>query len=260
VPDRLAAGARIHVLNLGGVLGECVSRNKDVGQPLTVEVLGMAVRDGQPQNIRNGAVEPARALTLRAPVIMVSGSCMDSGKTRAAVEIITHLCQRGYRVGAAKLTGVAALRDPLNMVDHGAVRAYSFLDCGEPSTSGLAHLPAVAKGVLNALRSEEVDLVVAETGDGIIGEYGVRRLLEDEQIRAATRCHVLTANDLVAAWGGTRVMREELGLEVGVMAGPATDNEVGSHYVETELGVPAANARTHGTRLADLVEERVFAR
>jgi len=260
VPESLRAGDVIHVLNLGGVLGECTSKNRDVGKPLAVEVVGMAVRDGKPVNLRDAALPVADDLDVGAPLVFVNGTCMDSGKTRAAVEIITHLCQRGYRVGAAKLTGVAALRDPLNMVDHGAVRAYSFLDCGEPSTSGLANLPAVAKGVLNALRSEEVDLVVAETGDGIIGEYGVRRLLEDEQIRAATRCHVLTANDLVAAWGGTRVMRDDLGLDVGVMAGPATDNEVGSHYVETELGVPAANARTHGARLADLVEERVFAR
>jgi len=260
VPDRLAAGARIHVLNLGGVLGECVSRNKDVGQPLTVEVLGMAVRDGQPQNIRDGAVEPARALTLRAPVIMVSGSCMDSGKTRAAVEIIFHLTQRGYRVGAAKLTGVAALRDPLNMIDHGAVAGLSFLDCGVPSTADVEDLPAVAKGVLNALGEENVDVVVAETGDGIIGSYGVHALLRDEEIRKASKCHVLTANDLVAAWGAQRIMEDDLGLDVGVMAGPATDNEVGVRYVTETLEVPAANARTDGERLADLVEARAFAR
>jgi len=258
VPESLRAGDRIHVLNLGGVLGECISENTDVGHPLQVEVLGMALRDGKALNIRDGALPPAETLHLKAPVVMVSGTCMDSGKTRASVEIIFHLTQRGYRVGAAKLTGVAALRDPLNMVDHGAVAGYSFLDCGVPSTSDVADLPAVARGVLNALADLEVDVVVAETGDGIIGSYGVRRLLEDEQIRKAARCHVLTANDLVAAWGGRRLMVEELGLEVGVMAGPATDNEVGVRYVEEQLEIPAANARTHGEKLADLVEARAF--
>jgi hypothetical protein len=258
VPDALKAGDCIHILNLGGVLGECVSENEDVGHPLKVEVLGMAVRDGKPLNIRDGAIAPSDRLELAAPLVMISGTCMNSGKTRAAVEIIFHLTQRGYRVGAAKLTGVACLRDPLNMVDHGAVEGLSFLDCGVPSTSEVDNLPALAKGVLNAMAGKEVDVVVAETGDGIIGSYGVRTLLQDKEIAGASRCHVLTANDLVAAWGGKKILEEEMGLHLGIMAGPATDNEVGVRYVEEVLATPAANARTSGSRLADLVEERTF--
>jgi hypothetical protein len=146
------------------------------------------------------------------------------------------------------------------MVDHGAVEGLSFLDCGVPSTTDVEDLPSIAKGVLNALAARDVDLVVAETGDGIIGSYGVQTLLEDPEIRAAARCHVLTANDLVAAWGGKRLMQEELGLKVGVLCGPATDNEVGVRYVVEQLGIPAANARTDGERLADLVEEQTFGR
>jgi hypothetical protein len=260
VPEKLAAGDKIHVLNLGGVLGECTSGTSDVGHPLLVEVLGMAVRDGRPLNIRDGALPLADHLELKAPLVFVSGTCMNSGKTRAAVEIIFHLTQRGYRVGAAKLTGVACLRDTLNMIDHGAVEGLSFLDCGLPTTSDVADLPPVAKGILNALAAREVDVVVAEAGDGIIGHYGVRSLLEDAEIRAATRCHVVTANDLVAAWGAKRIMEDDLKLRVGVMAGPATDNEVGVRYVEEELGVPAANARTQGDRIADLVETQTFGR
>jgi hypothetical protein len=220
----------------------------------------MAVRDGRPLNVRDGALPAADKLDLREPVILVSGTCMNSGKTRAAVEIIFHLTQRGYRVGAAKLTGVACLRDTLNMMDHGAVEALSFLDCGLPTTADVPRLPTVAKGILNALAAKEVDVVVAEAGDGIIGHYGVRSLLEDEEIRTATRCHVVTANDLVAAWGAKRIMEDELGLRVGVMAGPATDNEVGARYVEQVLEVPAANARTQGEQLANLVETQAFGR
>lgn len=258
VPKELAVGDRIQVLNLGGVLGECTSENEDVGHPLQVEVLGAAMRDGRTLNIRDESLPVAQTLELEAPVVMVSGTCMNSGKTRAATEIIFHLTQRGYRVGAAKLTGIACLRDPLNMVDHGAVEGLSFLDCGIPSTSDVEDLAAVAKGVLNALAGQRVDVVVAETGDGIIGGYGVPGLLKDEQIRRASRCHVLTANDLVAAWGAKRIMEDELGLTVGVMAGPATDNEVGTHYVASDLEIPAANARTSGARLADLVEQQTF--
>lgn len=258
VPEAIKAGDTIHVLNLGGVLGECISYNADVGKPLAVEVIGSVQRDGRPLNIRDGALPTADSLTMNAPLVLISGSCMNSGKTRAATEIIFHLTQRGYRVGAAKLTGVAALRDTLDMVDHGAVEGLSFLDCGVPSTSDCDDLPAVAKGVLNRLCENGADVVVAETGDGIIGSYGVRGLLEDEEIRAAAKCHVITANDLVAAWGAKRIMEDELGLVLGVMAGPATDNEVGLRYVEDQLNITAANARTNGAKLADAVEERTF--
>ncbi|MGH7162417.1 MAG: hypothetical protein ACREID_02950 [Planctomycetota bacterium] len=258
VPAAVRAGDHIHILNLGGVLGECTSGTTDVGHPLQVEVIGMAVRDGKPLSIRDGALPAADRLELDLPLVLVTGTCMNSGKTRAATEIIFHLTQRGYRVGAAKLTGVAALRDTLNMEDHGAVEGLSFLDCGLPSTAEVDGLPSVAKGLLNALRPLELDVVVAEAGDGIIGCYGVKSLLLDAELRAATRCHVVTANDLVAAWGAKRIMEEELGLKIGVMAGPATDNEVGERYVSEELSIPAANARTSGTRLADLVEERTF--
>ncbi|MEM8884504.1 MAG: hypothetical protein AAGD14_10570 [Planctomycetota bacterium] len=255
VPERIKAGDVLHVLNLGGVIGECISNNQDVGKPLQVEMIGGVTRGGEPINIRDGAIPPATSLTMSAPLVLVSGTCMDSGKTRAATEIIFHLTQRGYRVGAAKLTGVAAQRDPLGMMDHGAFEALSFLDCGVPSTSDCEDLPQVAKAVLNQLCVDGADVVVAETGDGIIGSYGVRRLLEDEEIRAAAKCHVLTANDLVAAWGAKKLMEDELGLKIGVMAGPATDNEVGVRYVEDQLGIVAANARTNGKRLVDAVEE-----
>jgi hypothetical protein len=258
VPEKIAAGDRIHVLNLGGVLGECTSGTSEVGHPLLVEVLGMAVRDGKPLNIKDNALPTADRLELKEPVILVAGTCMNSGKTRAAVEIIFHLTQRGYRVGAAKLTGVACLRDTLNMMDHGAVEGLSFLDCGLPTTSDVPNLPSVAKGILNALAQREVDVVVAEAGDGVIGHYGVRSLIEDGEIRAATRCTVCTANDLVAAWGAQRLLEGELDLKIGVMAGPATDNEVGVKYVEEELKIPAANARTMGEKLADLVEAQTF--
>jgi len=258
VPQAVKAGDRIHVLNLGGVLGECVSHNTDVGKPLEVEVIGGVQRNGKQLSIRDGALPTADSLKMTVPLVMVSGTCMNSGKTRAATEIIFHLAQRGYKVGAAKLTGVAALRDPLSMVDHGAFEGLSFLDCGVPSTSDCTDLAQVAKGVLNRLCENGADVVIAETGDGIIGSYGVRRLLEDEEIRAAARCHVLTANDLVAAWGAKRMMEDELGLKIGVMAGPATDNDVGVRYVEDDLGIPAGNARTSGERLADLVEEQAF--
>ena len=254
VPATIRTGDRLHILNLGGVLGRCTSRNLDLGEPLRVEVLGMAVHDdGRPVSITENAVPPAPTLTGGPPLVVVAGTCMAAGKTLAACEIIQKLTARGLRLAAAKVSGVACLRDTLNMIDHGATEALSFLDAGYPSTVDVPDLPAVAKGLFAALAEGRPDAIIVELGDGIIGGYGVRAVLEDPEIRDLTRAWVMCANDLVAAWGAARQM-EELGLEVAVMAGAATDNEVGADYITRELGVPAINARTDPHRLADVIE------
>lgn len=262
IPEQIKAGDTIHLLNLGGVLGEAVSENRDVGHSLRVEVLGMVTQDGAGVNIADAAIPDNGKSARVPPLVVVSGTCMNSGKTVAACEIIAGLTQRGYTVGGAKLTGVAAVRDPLNMQDHGALCVLTFQDCGLPSTAGLENVAPVAKRVLRALEGEagqELDVVVAEMGDGVIGQYGVDTILRDPEFKAWIRAHVLTANDLVAAWGGVRWMQEN-DLALDIIAGPATDNQVGMRYVREELGVGASNARTDPEGFVTLVEEAAFTR
>jgi hypothetical protein len=191
------------------------------------------------------------------PLILVEGTCMSSGKTHAAATIIGKLNQRGYRVNGAKLTGVACLRDLLNFEDHGARRTMSFLDMGLPSTVGVPNIAGIARTLLADLASDGPDAIVAELGDGIIGYYGVGDILKDKEILAKAKAHVMCANDLVGAWGAYELMKS-WGIEIDVLAGPATDNEVGAGYAGKELRLPAANARTDANKLADLVEGLVF--
>jgi len=257
-PAHVRAGDTLNILNMGGVIGVATSANQDYGHPLRVKVLGLAVRNGRVLNIGDDAIPPANRLKVKLPIIVVAGSCMAAGKTRAACEIIAWLNQRGFRLGALKLSGVAALRDTLNMEDHGAVDALSFLDAGHPSTAGFDDLAPMAKGLLNTIAAQNtLDGIVVEMGDGIIGGYGVQSFYKDAELRKAVTVHIMCANDLVAAWGACQIAHQ-LGRDIDIMSGPATDNQVGEEYVEKELGIPAANARTAGERLADLVAVRCF--
>src|SRR5262245_64107506 len=222
----------------------------------------MAVRNGKGLNIADAAIPTADHVGPEEcpPLIVVSGTCMNSGKTVACCEIIAKLTARGYACAGLKMTGVACQKDLLNMEDHGALATLSFLDCGFPSTAGVADVAPVAKGLLKAIAGEtkeDLDVVVVEMGDGVIGAYGVRSVLVDPEIRSLFVAHVLCANDLVAAWGGVQFLKG-LGLGADVVAGPATDNDVGIRYVTTELGIPAANARVEPDRFADLVEQKAF--
>jgi hypothetical protein len=260
VPEVVRAGDTLHLLNLGGVLGEVVSENKDVGHPLRVEVLGMVLRDGKGANIADAALGEPPDGARTPPVILVSGTCMSAGKTLAACELIARLTARGYACGGAKLTGVAAARDTLNMADHGAAVTLSFVDLGLPSTAGMTDVAPVARRLLAWVESQagtELDVIVAEAGDGIIGAYGVESILADPAFMGSVRAHVLCANDLVAAWGGVAWLAERR-LRVDVIAGPATDNDVGVRYVTEGIGVPAANARVDPEELVDIVEQAAF--
>ncbi|MCG3135351.1 MAG: hypothetical protein HMLKMBBP_02950 [Planctomycetes bacterium] len=253
IPETLKVGDRLHVLNLGGVLGVVVSGTPDVGKPLLCEVLG-GVKAGDGVATIRRELPPAPETLPDVPLVLVEGTCMSAGKTHAAATIVGKLTQRGWRVHGAKLTGVACLKDTLNMEDHGAKRTMSFLDMGLPSTVNEPDMGAHARRILAELASDRPDAIVVELGDGIIGHYGVQDILKDREILARTKCHVMAANDLVAAWGAVKLMTS-WGIDIDVLTGPATDNDAGEDWAAKELRIPAANARTNGHKLTDLVEE-----
>jgi hypothetical protein len=267
VPETLAPGDVVQVLNMGGVLGRCTAINPDLGKPFDAEVLGAVLvfprvgdRVGRPAHIGENAVPQAATLECTAPVVYVAGTCMNAGKTMAAAEIVHGLSRSGLKVAAAKLTGVALRRDALAMVDAGAVEALTFNDAGVVSTSVAAALPT-ARGLLNELaRAHKPDVIVAELGDGVLGEYGVAEILADKALMSLSAALVACAPDQVASWGIVRVLEERFGLRPAVISGPATDNEVGCRFIREELGLPAHNARRGDGALAGVVLEALRAR
>jgi len=222
-----------------------------------VEVLGAVLVNGEPANISQNALAPRQKLPEGPPLIVVAGTCMSAGKTAAASEIVKRFANAGLKVAAAKLSGVACLKDTLDMEDHGAFATLSFLDCGLPSTAHVKDLAPYARAILAELGEKKPDVIVVELGDGILGDYRVGTFFTDPDLVRATKAVVMCANDLVAAWGGVAWLRER-GIEVDGIAGPATDNDVGVSYVRDTLGLPAANARTDPEALADIVEKAAF--
>ena len=256
IPDSIHVGDTIHVLNLGGVLGVCIGKNPDVGSPLEAEVLGAVLRDGVAANIAQNALPPREDLPPCPPLVVVAGTCMSAGKTAAASEIVKRFAQSGNRVAAAKLSGVAALRDTLDMEDHGAFATLSFLDCGLPSTACVSDLAPYARAILAELAAKKPDVIVLELGDGILGDYHVGSFFEHADLLAATKAVVMCANDLVAAWGARKLM-EEWKIPITVISGPVTDNQTGTDYITRELKLPAANAKTDGRSLFGIVYEEI---
>ncbi len=258
VPSELAVGDELHILNMGGVLGRCTGFNQAMGQPVRTEYLGAVLHEGSLINIADFALPMVKPTGPVTPVIAVAGSCMHAGKTRVAVELVRRFTSAGYKVAAGKVSGIACLKDTLEMRDNGAVKTLSFLDLGLASTVGVTDLSAVAQAIIGHLTAASPDVIILELGDGLLGGYNVSSILDDQIVRDSLSALVFCAGDFVSAWGGIELLKHH-GLVPDVISGAATDSRMGVDYIRQELGVPAANAIVGGAALFALVEARLLA-
>ncbi|HZF17192.1 MAG TPA: hypothetical protein VE046_14735 [Steroidobacteraceae bacterium] len=258
LPDKVAAGDIIQLLNIGGVLGICDSVNPDKGKPFDCRVAGVVLtfpylgeRIGVPAKVGYKALDYDAELNTRGvPVVALAGTCMEAGKTAAACSIVSRMRHRGLVVDAFKATGVSLRRDILAMEDSGARRTMIFTDLGIVTTTPKTG-PALTRTMLTEMASGKPDVIVFELGDGILGAYGVEAILASEDIRKSLTAVVLSANDPVAAWGGVRLLKEKFGITPSAVTGPSTDNQVGVDIIQAQTGVPAFNALTAGATLGD---------
>ena len=264
LPAELCVGDTVQILNIGGVLGVCDSANPDVGAPFDCEVLGTVLhfpylgeRIGVPARVGARRLDADAELdTDGVAVIALAGTCMDSGKTAAACAIVSRLRHLGFRVAACKATGVSLRRDILAMEDAGAFATMIFSDLGVVTTTA-ANGPPLTRSLLTALATKKPDVIVIELGDGLLGAYGVDAILADRAIHDALTGVVLCANDPVAAYGGTRLLRERYEIEPLIVTGPATDNAVGIDQIGEQLGLPAINALSGAAALGDAIAARL---
>jgi len=121
---------------------------------------------------------------------------------------------------------------------------------------GVADLAPIAKGVISKLAEIEPDCIVIELGDGILGGYGVETIFKDKELMDATAALVFCAGDFVGAWGG-RELLANFGVKIDVISGPVADSQMGTAYVNRELGLDAANAVNGAEHLAELIRAKL---
>ncbi|PCJ98627.1 MAG: hypothetical protein COA45_07885 [Zetaproteobacteria bacterium] len=259
LPKSLKAGDIIHLLNFGGIAGECTSANtKEVGDPMRIRILGGIARKGKQLNINQKMLfKPTNTMKSDIPLIIVTGTSMDSGKTTVATEIIKTLTHMGMKLAGTKLTGVGALRDLYKMQDYGVYNAVSFVDAGITSTANIddATMVEMTKGTIEYLSKDKPDAIIIEFGDGLMGHYGVDAILKMPEIQNNVRLHIGCAGDPIGAIGLARGCAD-IGLPIDVISGPVTDNEVGQGIIKNELDVIVYNAFNPTNEWMDLVISR----
>ncbi|MCB0345304.1 MAG: hypothetical protein KDD66_09295 [Bdellovibrionales bacterium] len=261
VPQSVAVGDTLQVLNTGGVIGKCTSNNPDFGKPFDVEILGSVLvfpefgsRSGIPAHVSQGALPAAKNFSeyKPVPIVYIAGTCMNSGKTRVACELVRAIAKTGKKVGGCKLTGVSLQRDLLEMQDFGAAPAASFVDAGIVTTSGECAVQTT-KNIFAHLIENGAEIIVAELGDGIMGTYGVQEILSSSDLMARKAALILCAADPVGTWGGKKFLEEKFDLQVDVVSGPVTDNSAGTDFVAKNLGIEAINARLDPEKLGNFI-------
>ena len=261
-PLYLHRGASMHLLNKGGVMGECTAFNRDLGWPAAVDYVGTVARDGRALNLRDDALAFVEGELPTVPVILVMGTCMNSGKTTVCKQILRMFSEKGFTVHAGKVAGVACLQDTQGMREAGAKKVLSFMDFGLPSTTEVDDLAKVARSLVHHLAEGRPDFIILEMGDGILGGYQVASVFDDQEFMGISVCTMLCANDLMGVWGAVQWMNQHgkvpQARRPALISGPVTDSGEGIRYIEDHWGIPAANAFDSAGKICTLLVESLM--
>jgi hypothetical protein len=247
---------RMQALTAAGVLGVCTSASTTLSRPLVdVAYVGHAVRDGRALNMKH-FVTPAPAREIEAPVILIIGTSMNSGKTVAAVAMIRELAAMGRRTVGAKVTGVGRYRDILAMGAAGADAILDFVDTGLPSSLVPEdEYEADLRLLCAKIAAHEPDVVVIEAGASPLEPY--RGDVAMRVLRPKVTLTVLCASDPYAVWGLTHAFD----LRPDIVTGPCTSTEAGIALIDRMIGgVPALNMfdMRNGPQVARFLREHLM--
>ena len=228
IPKDLKPFDRIHILNIGGLIGQCKDFNILLGGPTECEVIGSIV-DNKNKNINIDQFKKLKItnkLKTKVPVIAVLGTGIDSGKTTVSSFMIKVLKSYFKTVNACKLAGSAAQKDLYSFEDNGAEKVYDFVDAGLPSTNNVNPKTIVesAKSIINHT-SKNSELIFVELGDGLHGDYGTKNIIKDKEIQKIIKVYIICALDFPGAINILESLKE-IGINNSyfIISGPLTNN------------------------------------
>jgi hypothetical protein len=197
------------MLSVGGVCGEVASAHDAMALPTRVRLLGRFVdMEGRTINVRGYGLRPRTSMP-HGEVILVVGTSMNAGKTTAVGTICRSLCQAGFQVAAAKLTGTAAGKDLRYFESCGANPVLDFTLGGYPSTYMLSEreLLDLHRCLLSHLHASKPDYIVLEVADGIL-QRETAMLLRMPAFRATIDHVFFAASDSLGMAYGVQMLRQ----------------------------------------------------
>lgn len=221
----------------GGVAGKVVSRHKNMATATQLKPLGLICDEqGRPLNVSDFALKGLAAA--RPPVIAVTGTSMNAGKTTSAARLIRGLTRAGLRVGAAKITGTGAGGDYWSMLDAGAARVLDFTDAGFATTAGVpvSELVKVMEVLTSQLAADGHDVLVIEVADGLLQEDTAALLAHPLFHQTIDGMIFAAADALGAVHGGQRL--QDAGFNLLALSGSFTAAPLAVREVQACVETP----------------------
>lgn len=239
------------LLSRGGVCGASSLTYTTTQVPTRLRLLGAICHsDGQPLNQRQFGLQPCRVAG-GGDVIAVIDAAVTSGKTTTVGTLVRVLSQAGWRVGVARLTGIATSNERHFYVRCGARPVLDFTDAGYPATTmlRLRELLHITDTLVSHLRASGADYIVIELADGIF-QRETRLLLDHPDFRASIDHVIFAAGDSLAAAYGARYCQQR-GLPLRAISGALTRNPQMMREAEERTRVPCLN-------MAEVIERELF--
>lgn len=245
VPDD--SRQEVDLLARSGIIGKVKTKNTLIKDPTRVRVLGyVCTADGQVLNTGQfSLIKPRIRIkkTPRAPMILVCGTSMNSGKSMAAVACCWVLSSMGFDVRASKVTGTASLKDILHMNDAGASHYTDFTLLGHPSTYMLEKDQLLH--VFNTLdlkyANNPKNFWVVEFADGIIQRETSQLLMTDE-VRSRIDRLIFCANDAFGAIGGLKILENKFGMKPDAISGVCSSSPLYIRELSAFTDIPVFNS------------------
>jgi hypothetical protein len=243
----------LDMLTPAGLLGRATSVSPFLSKLMSLRYRGHVTRRGRKQTM-DGMLQPVPTAVLDAPIVLITGTSMSSGKTMSGRLIVQLLSRRGFRVVGAKFTGAARYRDVLSYEDAGAARVFDFVDAGLPSTvtDPEDFKPRLIR-LLDLIAAARPDVVVAEAGASPLEPYNGKTTID--VLGDRVRFNLLCASDPYAVVGVAGAFDHEPDL----IAGGAANTTAGIELVKKLTGLPAMNLLSKASHepLANLLIDKL---
>lgn len=206
----------------GGVIGCMRQAHGKMAEPTQLKPLGLLTdANGDVINIESYKVEENRS-HIAIPVIAVTGTAMNSGKTTSAFSLVSGLSKSGKKVAAIKVTGTGAFGDFNAFLDAGAEIVMDFTDAGMVTTykQPIERILNGTFDLLNAAKNAGAEVVVMELGDGIL-QTEAWQLLTCQVFRMLVDGLIFAAPDALSAIAGVDIM-QKAGLNLTAVSGLLT--------------------------------------
>jgi hypothetical protein len=228
-------GTTMHALTSAGVFGAFTSLSKILPAPMLLHYRGHIVRGGRKVCMHDFAMADC-GKKVAAPVVLIVGTSMSSGKTTTAGTIIHELANLNLNVVGAKLTGAGRFRDILSFRDAGASAIFDFVDAGLPSTVVTEDIfLAAIRPIMSKIGSLNPDVLVVEAGASPLEPYNGAAAFD--VLSEHIRCIVLCASDPYSVVGVCKAF----GLRPDLVCGPAASTSAGVNLVRKLTGIRAIN-------------------